>query len=420
MRGHFDTHQISYKRFRRRILQRHSDEGPAASTPITTERQCSPCLEFDAVCQKLALDSPPRGSPKSKSAQDVTKGNLQGAEHNGSSDLQPFAVMNNASVSPQSKAVMKLAAPALLNDYYTNLLDCSCNGMLALALGSSVYLWNSETSSLEGHLQPRPPPTHTLSQPGLPCRRGNVISSLCWSRDGRVLSVGTRQGAIQLWDVELKSKVGYLPSHLSVVGALSWKQHLLSSGSVLGRIHHHDPRAPTPLVGVAVQQGGVCGLEWSPGENRLASGSTDGFLNVWDSDVAGHAGAREPTATMKQPSAVKAMGWCPWQTHLVATGGGWKDGELRIWDTLSGACINSTQTNSQICSLLWAEKQRALVAGHGLPHNHISCWAWKPPSLRQRCQLTGHSHRVLHLALTACGTRIVSAGADHCAHIWLI
>lgn len=44
----------------------------------------------------------------------------------------------------------------------------------------------------------------------------------------------------------------------------------------------------------------------------------------------------------------QAMGWCPWQGNIIATGGGWKDGELRIWDTQSASCVTSVQTNSQV------------------------------------------------------------------------
>ncbi|XP_067471296.1 cell division cycle protein 20 homolog B-like [Thunnus thynnus] len=458
-KGQNDAHHASYKRFRRRIIQRSSSEGPAASTPLSTGRQCEPGFEFDAVCQRLELDSPQRphepaerglegnkeatfgecgyhgsavtppntpliiparGRPVTENAPEqgwVWTAALQRhgiAQQTGSddyirSDLQPFAPLNKASVSLQGKSVMKLAAPSLLNDYYSNLLDCSCNGMIALALGSSVYLWNSETRALVGHFDPSP-------QPGRPCRQTlSSISSLCWSRDGRALCIGTRRGEIWLWDVEHKQNMRCLPSHLSVVRALSWKQQLFSSGSVLGHIHHHDPRAPAALVGAAVQQEGLCSLQWSPGNEWLGSGSTDGLLRIWDSDIAG---SHQPITTMKQPSAVKAMGWCPWQRKMIATGGGCKDRELRVWDTRSGTCVTSVDTNSQICSLRWADKKRRLVTGHGLPHHHVICWDWEFPSLSSSYHLTGHSHRVLHLALNPDGTQIFSAGADQCVHIW--
>eukprot|EP00064_Thunnus_orientalis_P015128 superscaffoldBa00002749_g15177 len=118
-------------------------------------------------------------------------------------------------------------------------------------------------------------------------------------------------------------------------------------GSVLGHIHHHDPRAPAALVGAAVQQEGLCSLQWSPGNEWLGSGSTDGLLRIWDSDIAG---SHQPITTMKQPSAVK------------------------------------------ICSLRWADKKRRLVTGHGLPHHHIICWDWEFPSLSSSYHLTVVCH----------------------------
>ncbi|XP_070820005.1 cell division cycle protein 20 homolog B-like [Chaetodon trifascialis] len=375
--GQNDLHHFSYKRFKRWIIEGSSREGPAASTPLATGRQCEPSFEFDAVCRRLQLDSPPRH--RETDHRDL-KGDLQGSDGR-RLDLQPFAVLDKASASLQGKLEMKLAAPSLLNDYYTNLLDCSCNGMIALALGSSVYLWNSETRALVGCLDPSP-------QPGRPsdCQS---ISCLSWSRDGRALCIGTRRGEIQLWDVDHKQNMRRLPSHLSVVRAISWKQQLLSSGSALGRIHHLDPRAPTPLVGAAAQREGICSLQWSPGGDWLASGSTEGLLCVWGSDVTGLTTSHQPITTMEHPSAVKAMGWCPWQRKTIATGGGWNDGELRLWDAGSGTCVTSANTNSQICSLQWAEKKRCLLTAHGLPRHHLTCWTLEFPSLSSTHQLTG-------------------------------
>ncbi|KAM4577086.1 cell division cycle protein 20 homolog B-like [Odontesthes bonariensis] len=461
--GQKKSHGVNYKRFRRWITQRSSSEGPVASTPVAPGGQCDPSFEFDTVCKRLELESPPRvheqehkvpqRNPPDASAvgdgsvavvpltttnttqhcargwsdaekspeQQVTwvwgaavqaQGNPQLAGSDGKRpDLQAFDILNNACTNVQGQSVMTLGAPSLLNDYYTNLLDCSCNGMIALALGSSVYLWNSETRSLVGHFEPSPDPgqlrSETLS-----------ISCLCWSRDGRALCIGNRRGEMQLWDVDHKHSMRNLRTHLSVVSALSWKQQLLSSGCALGHIHHLDPRAPTCVVGAAVQKGSICSLQWSPGDDRLASGSTGGLLHIWDNDITGIKRSRQPVMTMEQPSAVKALGWCPWQRHVIATGGGWKDGELRLWDTQSGSCLTSANTNSQICSLRWADKKRYLVTGHGLPHHQVTSWKWEFPSLRRIDQLTGHFQRVLHLAINPDNTHIFSAGADQCFHIW--
>ncbi|KAM9811035.1 cell division cycle protein 20 homolog B-like [Neosynchiropus ocellatus] len=250
-----------------------------------------------------------------------------------------------------------------------DLLDISCHGILALALGTFVYLWNSETRSLVGCLEP------SLEQTQSAC---GSVSSLSWSRDGRTLCLGTLRGDMQLWDVEQTQNLRFLASHLSAVRALSWKQQLLS---------------------------------------RLASGSTDGQLHVWD-DVTVLGKPHQPLVTMKQPTAVKAVGWCPWMTDVIATGGGWNDGKIRIWDTNSGSCVTSVDTHSQICALRWDDANKGLASGHGLPHHQVIFWDWKPPSLELKFQLSGHSERVLHLALSPDGDKIFSAGADDFLMAW--
>ncbi len=41
-----------------------------------------------------------------------------------------------------------LDAPNLLDDYYLNLIDWSSDNQLAVALGSSIYLWNAAAGSI--------------------------------------------------------------------------------------------------------------------------------------------------------------------------------------------------------------------------------------------------------------------------------
>lgn len=67
--------------------------------------------------------------------------------------------------------------------------------MVALALGSSVYIWNAETHTVVGSLEPDP-----LSGQ-------ESISSLCWSEDGRALCVGTRRGEIQVWNFRANGNI---------------------------------------------------------------------------------------------------------------------------------------------------------------------------------------------------------------------
>ncbi len=86
----------------------------------------------------------------------------------------------------------------------------------------------------------------------------------------------------------------------------------------------------------------VCGLKWSPSGTQLASGGNDNLLCIWDASfnlqhrIAAHT------------AAVKALAWCPFQSNLLASGGGTADRCIRFWNTLTGATLNSIDTGSQV------------------------------------------------------------------------
>lgn len=74
-----------------------------------------------------------------------------------------------------------LDAPNLCDDFYLNLVDWSQQNALVVALGTAVYIWNANTSSVTQlvDLGPR-----------------NQVTSVSWSQKGSHLSVGTLEGAV--------------------------------------------------------------------------------------------------------------------------------------------------------------------------------------------------------------------------------
>ena len=80
-----------------------------------------------------------------------------------------------------------LDAPQLADDFYLNLVDWSANNILAVGLGSCVYLWSACTSRVT-----------TLCDLG----PGDQVCSVAWSQRGQYLSVGTSLGMAQIWDCQ--------------------------------------------------------------------------------------------------------------------------------------------------------------------------------------------------------------------------
>lgn len=297
-----------------------------------------------------------------------------------------------------------LDAPDIVNDYYLNLLDWSKNNIVTVALGQSVYLWNAGTGNIEILFENQ---------------GADQACSLAWIQEGSILAVGTNSGNVELWDCTKMRRLRVMTGHTGRVGSLAWNSHMVSSGSRDGSIIHHDVRQRehqvTTLNGHSQE---VCGLKWSPDAKYLASGGNDNLVNIWASAGSGSLSTlNEPLHVLNQhQAAVRALAWCPWQPSTLATGGGTADRCIKFWNANSGACLNSVDTKSQVCSLLFSETFRELISAHGYANNQLTIW--KYPSMIKQVDLTGHTQRVLQLAMSPDSSTVMSAGADETLRLW--
>lgn len=109
-----------------------------------------------------------------------------------------------------------LDAPDLSDDFYLNLLDWGSNNILAIALGSTVYLWDASNSSTSELV--------TVSDEDGP------VTSISWAPDGQHIAVGLNNSCVELWDsisVKLVRALLLLYVYIIVVFVPS-KQNFLS------------------------------------------------------------------------------------------------------------------------------------------------------------------------------------------------
>ncbi|KAG9406572.1 ubiquitin-protein transferase activating protein [Aphanomyces cochlioides] len=290
-----------------------------------------------------------------------------------------------------------LDAPDLMDDYYLNLLSWGNNNVLAVALGPSLYLWNAASGEID----------ELMALDG-----DDYISSVSWIQEGNTLAIGTSQSTVQLWDAHAARHLRTLRGHTMRVGALSWNNHVLSSGSRDTTIKHHDVRVQNHLIStLAGHDQEVCGLAWSPDGTKLASGGNDNILCVWNQMQT------TPMHKFNQHiAAVKALAWCPWERHLLASGGGTADRTIKLWNVQTGTMLQSVDTGSQVCALLWSSSEKELLSSHGYAQNELCLWEY--PSMTKIKELTGHTARVLHLAASPDKTTVVSGAADETLRFW--
>lgn len=301
-----------------------------------------------------------------------------------------------------------LDAPALKDDYYLNLVDWSSNNLLAVALGSAVYLWNATTTKVELLVDIDPDAESSLSSDLRPS-----VTSVSWSQDGNSLAFGTKSGAIQVWDIHKRKKIRNLEGHTARVGSLGWSSSLLASGSRDKTIHRRDARVGDSTVSKLVgHKQEVCGLKWSFDFKQLASGGNDNKLFIWDDRKEEHLWKFNEA----HQAAVKAVAWSPHENGLLATGGGTADRCIKFWNTITGTTLNSLDTGSQVCNLMWSKSVNEIVSTHGYSLNHMI--VWKYPSMSKVAVRNGHTCRVLYLAMSPDGQTVVTGAGDERLCFW--
>lgn len=160
------------------------------------------------------------------------------------------------------------------------------------------------------------------------------------------------------------------------------------------------------------------------GGNTSGSAAEDGDTPLWK--------FHEHTA------AVKALAWDPHVSGVLATGGGTQDKHIRFWNVINGSMLNELDTGSQVrvmqvvlswnciliemqvCNLIWSLTSHELVSTHGFSsttaQNQICIW--KYPTLNMVASLTGHTNRVLYLAMSPDGESIVTGAGDETLRFW--
>lgn len=300
-----------------------------------------------------------------------------------------------------------LDAPDLKDDYYLNLMSWSASNVLAVALSSTLYLWDAASGDIKE--------LTTLSSSS-----DDYISSVAWlPQSANTLAIGTSDNNIQLWDVEANKMLRNLRGHVSRVSSLSWNNHILSSGSRDTRIINHDVRIQENVVNTIEQHSQeVCGLAWSPCGSFLASGANDNILKIFDVSTSFGANCQALHSLTDHQAAVKALAWSPHERNLLASGGGTADRCIKFWNASSGAMINSVDTGSQVCALQWSPYEKEILSSHGYAENQLCLWKYQ--TMTRTKELRGHTARVLHLATSPDGSMVCSGAADETLRFWNI
>lgn len=289
-----------------------------------------------------------------------------------------------------------LDAPFLQDDYYLNVVDWSRSDNLAVGLGNAAYLWNFKNNVVE-----------KLTQ----FEDHNILTGLCWEKNNESLAIGALNGKVQIWDVQKKKCVREFEQHHERVGSLSLFQSLLITGSRDRQILMNDLRTPGGPVNLYLDhKQEVCGLKWSHDGQYFASGGNDNKLYVYSPKTT------VPLMKKTHKAAVKAIAWSENHYGYLATGAGTADRCIRIWNVNDKKLVDCRDTGSQVCNVIFSKLTDELITTHGFSNNEICIWRTK--GLKKLHTLSGHTSRVLYLAISPNGQNIVTGAGDETLRFW--
>ena len=320
-----------------------------------------------------------------------------------------------------------LDAPNLVDDFYLNLLDWGKENIIAVALSDELYLWNDNNA--KSSLLMTYESNNTTSEDSFI----NNITSLSWMQNGLFLGIGLPDGNIQFWDINKKIKIREIEAHNNRVSCLSWNDNILSSGSKDRYIKNFDVRMKSPEISkIKRHKQEICSLKYSIEGDLLASGGNDNIAYIWDirnlknnifnflldNNSPNPYEIKPYSVNNLHNAAVKAMNWCPWKRHVLATGGGSKDKTIKIYSCDCNKLIRNINTGSQVCALVWNEKEKEIISSHGYNKNQIIIWNYEKN--KKICELKGHMNRVLYLAKSPDERFICTGSGDETLRFWKI
>ena len=194
----------------------------------------------------------------------------------------------------------------------------------------------------------------------LPSAGANIVNSVAFSRDGRLLASAGNASLITLWD-PVTGRVLPPLAGLGNIGAVAFSPDGLDivAGGVDGAVRYWHTSSRRSFTGYTGYHGAIYTLAFSRGGRTLVVGGATGAV------LLNHGGDDLPTPAAVTSVALSRNG------RMIATGG--IDGAVRIWNAATGWPTRVISANrGGVQSVAFSADGRLLASGGG--DHHVRLW----------------------------------------------
>ena len=243
----------------------------------------------------------------------------------------------------------------------------------------------------------------------------DFVTGLAFDPDGRQLIAGGGAfyglgGELKTWELNegkelLARKMEHAGRFLGVCCSPDGKR--IAAGSTDRILRVWDSTPGKEIMALSGHRATVIWVSFSPSGDRLASSCIDGRISLWDAQTG-----QSRLTILAHSGRSNKISFSPDGKRLVSAG---DDGTLKVWDSTTGHNLLTIEGNQGIIRgvAYSPDGKRLASGGHD---NTVKLWDAITGNLLYT--LLGHSASVNDIAFDPTGKRVVSAGEDLTVKVW--
>jgi WD40 repeat protein len=239
----------------------------------------------------------------------------------------------------------------------------------------------------------------------------DIVNSVAWNSDGRLLASGSRKGWVKVWDARTGAMLRHLHAQKGFVRGLAFSPdgRFVATGGEDDRVNLWDVGTGRLLRDFHTGPGTtlVLALEFSPDGRHLAAADHDRNVRIWD--VADGAEVRLPDDLL----VTWGLAFTPDSRHVITVN---TEGVVTVWDVAARTTAATFRAGTRASGyrVAFSRDRRLLAIGY----EDGTITVIKTDPLEEVRTLEAHTAEISGLAFGDGDGRLASTGDDLIVKVW--